>query len=154
MEHTTVTIDISYDYITYDGTNADQVYKFAVDSHIVAQGEIDDNFEKRPEGIPHMCYEDLLNWWLSTGQLKEETYRGETYMENTHGVHNMPLWREGEDFKIVFNSSRVGYVENVYFKKGMSIFVANDLFQIFHDDRFLDRMEEEARNLVKRKHKL
>ena len=154
MKHTTVTIDISYDYITYDGTNADQVYKFAVDSHIVAQGEIDDNFEKRPEGIPHMCYEDLLNWWLSTGQLKEETYRGETYMENTHGVHNMPLWREGEDFKIVFNSSRVGYVENVYFKKGMSILVANDLFQIFHDDRFLDRIEDEARSMVMRKHKL
>lgn len=88
MKHTTVTIDISYDYITYDGTNADQVYKFAVDSHIAAPGEISDNFEKRPEGIPHMCYEDLLNWWLSTGQIKEETYRGETYTVNTHGVMN------------------------------------------------------------------
>lgn len=154
MKHTTVTIDISYDYITYDGTNADQVYKFAVDSHIAAPGEIIDNFEKRPEGIPHMCYEDLLNWWLSTGQIKEETYRGETYTVNTHGVHNMPLWREGEDFKITFKSSREGYVDNVYFKKGMSIVVANDMFNIFHDDNFLCRLENEVRNMVTRKHKL
>lgn len=154
MKHTTVTIDISYDYITYDGTNADQVYKFAIDSHIVAPGEISDNFEKRPEGIPHMCYEDLLNWWLSTGQIKEETYRGETYTVNTHGVHNMPLWREGEDFKITFKSSREGYVDNVYFKKGMSIVVANDMFNIFHDDSFLRNLENVARSMIQRKYKL
>lgn len=154
MKHTTVTIDISYDYITYDGTNADQVYKFAVDSHIAAPGEISDNFEKRPEGIPHMCYEDLLNWWLSTGQIKEETYRGETYTVNTHGVHNMPLWREGEDFKITFNSSRDGYVDNVYFKKGMSIVVANDMFNIFYDDSFLRNLENVACSMIQRKYKL
>lgn len=127
-------IKVEYDSITYDGTNAHDVYDFAVNHRLVGEDVYHDyeaGLAIRPEGIPNLDEYDLLKWWESTGEIVTEESRwtpGRTY--NTHNSNNLPIWRKDEDFMIAFKCNRDGYVNRRFFQKGMGIVVFGGDFHI------------------------
>jgi len=126
-----INVDIEYDYIIYNGSNADDVFKFAKDHGILCRDE-NEPFVKRPESIPNLNRFELLKWWESTGEMKPK-YKGIAGNENlynTHNTNNMPLWDKDEDFYLSFNAKPEGYCWHEYFTKGKGIIVVNKKYCI------------------------
>lgn len=116
----TITINIEYDYITFDGTNFDEVKEFVDTYKLYGNSNIEESFHKRPEDIPNLDEKELLKWWISTGEEIEDC-TGRRF--NTHHSNNMPLWRKDELLMIEFKSVHAGYIQREFLCKDVTIIV-------------------------------
>lgn len=119
-----VKITATYDFVTFNGDNVDEVIAFVKEHHI--NGEDEDFWELRPDDIPNLDYQDLIKWWESTGEVKKNRWGGEY---NTHTFDNLPIWRKDEFLRIIVKGDRSGYVRHAYMMKGESIItIGNEFF--------------------------
>lgn len=116
----TITLNIEYDYIIFDGTNFDAVKEFVDTYELYGNSNIEESFHKRPEDIPNLDEKEMLKWWESTGEEIEDC-TGRRF--NTHHSNNMPLWREDELLMIEFKSEHQGYIQKQFLCKNIAIIV-------------------------------
>lgn len=139
-----IKITATYDFITFNGENVDEVISFVKKHHI--NGQTKNFYEVRPNDIPNLGYDDLLKWWESTGEMKLDHRQYNTTVKyNTHNSNNLPLWRKDELLHIVTKGDTCGYVNNVFMKKGDSILVVGDnfFFEPNLDESFIKDIVEE-----------
>lgn len=54
-----ITVEITYDYISFDGTNYDAIRDFVVQHHIYGNSTIEESFHIRPADIPNLDTDDI-----------------------------------------------------------------------------------------------
>lgn len=119
----TITINIEYDYITFDGTNFDAVKEFVDTYKLYGNSNIEESFHKRPEDIPNLDEKEMLKWWESTGEERVDPRDCLGRICNTHNSNNMPLWRKDELLMIDFKSENPGYIQKEFLCKNVAIIV-------------------------------
>jgi len=138
MKKLKMEIEVPYDSITYDGTNIMEFYEFAKKYNLleedIRQDDDTPGLSIRPKDIPNLSYADLLEWWLSTGEIKEkesdydvDSSEPKTY--NTHNINNVPIWGKDEDFMLSVKAAEKGYLSREFIKKGMSLIIYGHEFQ-------------------------
>lgn len=143
---------VGYDYIIFNGENADAIIAFAGHYGLIA-GDKEDCCATRPEDLPDLESEELLEWWISVGEIVDGP-QGTSY--NTHGRHNMPLWRKGELLKIDMrcNDKNLKHLCNrEFFKKGMALVYIEGCYTIlepFTSDGWTEEgIHKEIEKLIK-----
>lgn len=129
----TITVNIEYDYVIFDGTNFDEVREFVDTYKLYGDSDIEESFHKRPDDIPNLDENELFQWWESTG--KEDVYKGGGRYDmkyNTHNRNNMPLWRKDEILMIEFKSEHDGYINREWLCKNVAILLVNGRHYILH----------------------
>lgn len=150
MKEINKNIVIKYDYIKYNGNNAEDVFVFAQRHNILCTEE-SEPFVMRPADIPNLDEAELIKWWASTGKIKTVIGYSSEYTYNTHNSNNMPTWRKDEDFYLVFASGRDGYCNYEYFKKGMGVVVIGHKYCIVNfenDDELEEYVDEMIDNII------
>ena len=134
MKELKMEIKVSYDSITYDGTNLMDFYNFAKKYNLleedIKQDDKTPGLTVRPKDIPNLNYADLLKWWESTGEIKEREDAG--YLEvktyNTHNSNNMPMWQKDEEFMLSVKASQSGYLNREFIHKGDTLIILGHNF--------------------------
>lgn len=148
-----ITVTCNYDYIRYDGSNAEEVFNFAKRHNILCKAE-NEPFVMRPEDIPNLNETELLEWWVSTGEMKPISKYNPGILHNTHNINNMPTWRKDEDFYLVCKTGMEGYCRYEYFRKDMGIVTFGKNYSIMYfndeeddDDKVRDYINHEINEM-------
>lgn len=132
MKKLKMEIEVTYDSVTYDGTNIMEFYEFAKKYDLLEEDTRQDDdtpgLSIRPKDIPNLSHADLLSWWLSTGEIKEKesdygTHSSESKTYNTHNINNLPIWGKDEDFMLSIKTGKNGYLNREFIKKGTSLII-------------------------------
>lgn len=131
----TVEVKIEYDFIIFDGTNFDAVRDFVDTYNLYGNSDIVESFHKRPDDIPNLDEDELLQWWESTGEevITFDRRAQEEVKYSTHNRTNMPLWRKDELLMIDFKCSQNGFVARKWLHKNDAIILVGRNHYILHN---------------------